>query len=156
MKIVITKNFTDTVAALSQEANPDENKLVNSIANISTAKFEELVENVAAVAAKHNKSFKTDKESLRCGVQVAPSRIKDSLLNVYGAGPLYSFEVSVVADKVKFTLFASIGGNTIPKVIQSEEMEQLLDNFLRENVENYDNLLQEEVEKVTKEASLER
>lgn len=152
MKIVVTKNLVDELEGTSQECNANEQKLVRAIANIPTEKFEELVQNVVTVASKHNKTFETDREELRYGVQVAPERVKDGLLNIYGAGSLYAFEVSVVANKVKFSLFANVLGNAIERTVESEEMQQLLENFLSENIVNYSELLQQEKGKTNKNA----
>ena len=57
----------------------------------------------------------------------------------------------MVANKVKLSLHTCPMGAEISSVVESKDMELLFDNFLRENVEDYDNLLQEEVERVKKE-----
>ena len=76
------------------------------------------------------------------------------MLHIYGAGSIYAFEASMVANKLKFTVFVCPAGNVISRVIESEEMEQMINDFLKENIENYDNLLQEEVERSKNEAEI--
>lgn len=148
MKVVITKNAVSETTAPCVDSN--ENKLINAISNIPTEKLEEFVAKVVEIATQHNKTFETDKENLKYGVQVAPKRIKNCSLHVYGVGSLYAFEVSMIANELKFSVHSCPAGSVISRDIESEEMQQLFEDFLRENIENYDVLLQEEFERVNK------
>lgn len=139
MNILITKNTNDNLTS--------QDELVDAIANIPNEKFEEFINSVINIAVKHNKTFE-DKDTLKCGIQVEPKKIKNCLLHVYCVGAIYSFEVSMIANKVKFTLHACLAGNEISRVVESKEMEDLFNDFLRDNIENYDNLLKQEIEKV--------
>ena len=141
MNILITKNTNDNLTS--------QDELVDAIANIPNEKFEEFINSVINIAVKHNKTFE-DKDTLKCGIQVEPKKIKNCLLHVYCVGAIYTFEVSMIANKVKFTLHACLAGNEISRVVESKEMEDLFNDFLRDNIENYDNLLKKEMEKVEK------
>ena len=140
MKIIVT-NFAD---------NANKTKLIDAIANIPTEKIEEFAKSVVNIASQYNKTFETSQSGLRCGVQIAPKRIENCLLHIYVTSTLYSFEVSAIADKIKFCIYSCPADSIISNFVESKEMELLFDGFLRENIENYDALLQEEVERIEK------
>lgn len=142
MVIFVNKKVEDSELA---KENPS---LKNEINKIPEEKLKELVEKVADVAVKHNKSLEQNKNFLRYNLQVAPERIEDGLLSICGADDLYSFEVSMVADKVEFKIFATVMKETISREVQSEEMKQVLHDFLKDNIENFDDLLKEEIENI--------
>ena len=54
----------------------------------------------------------------------------------------------MIANQINCSIYASIAGNTISRSIKSEEVEELLDGFLRNNIENYDKLLNNEIQRV--------
>ena len=121
-------------------------KLVSDIANIPDEKFEELIENVVKVATKYNHSFESHKDELKCGIQISPDKFSDSLLHIYGAGYVFSFEVIAFLNKIDFVVYATPpGGNLVAKNFESEEMQQLISTFFRENIDDYEKLLGEEV-----------
>ena len=123
-------------------------RLADAINNVSDEKLKEFVDKVVDVASTKNASFKKDKNGLRCIFSVKPDRLKNASFIICGDGGIYSFEVSMVADKLNFSIFATVGRDTFSTSVNCEEMQQLLDNFLRENIENYDELLKEEIERV--------
>ncbi len=141
MNILITKNTNHNLTS--------QDNLIDAIANITNEKFEEFINSVISIAVKYNKTFE-DKHGLRCGIQIKPKKIKNCLLQVYCVGQIYSFEVLMIANKVKFTIHACLAGNDISRFVESKEMEDLFNDFLRDNIENYDNLLKKEMEKVKK------